>query len=104
MKFQSQIRVVGMKASKGQLDNGTVFDSTKVYALIDMDTSKGNAFGQSATEFTLGTSEELKKYASVPFPFDAVADMEMITNGKTSKTVMHGLTPVGVKAGAPVKS
>lgn len=94
MKFQSQIRIVGMKASKGQLDNGTAYDSTKVYALVDMDNSKGNSLGQSATEFTLGTSDEIKKFEKVPFPFDAVAEMELVTNGKSSKTVMHGLKPV----------
>ena len=93
MKFQSNIRVVGMKASKGQLENGTPYDSTKVYALVDMDGSKGNALGQSSSEFTLGTSDELEKFRKLPFPFDAVAEMEIVTNGKTSKTVMHGLKP-----------
>jgi len=97
MKFQSQIRVVGMKASKGSLDNGTAYDSTKVYALVDMDNSKGNSLGQSAAEFTLGTSDEIEKFKKLPFPFDAIADMEMVTNGKSSKTVMHGLKPVAAK-------
>lgn len=94
MKFQSQIRVVGMKASKGQLENGTLYDSTKVYALVDMDASKGNALGQCSSEFTLGTSEEIKKFEKLPFPFDAVAEMELVTNGKASKTVMHALKPI----------
>lgn len=94
MKFQSEIVVVGIKSSKGQLENGTAYDSTKVYALVDMDTSKGNALGQSASEFTLGTSEEYNKYKHLPFPFKAVADMEIVTNGKTSKTVMHGMRPL----------
>lgn len=99
MKFQSNIRVVGMKSSKGTLENGTPYDSTKVYALVDMDASKGNALGQSSSEFTLGTSEEIKKFEKVPFPFDAVAEMELVTNGKTSKTVMHGLKPVAAVKG-----
>ncbi|MFT7724592.1 MAG: hypothetical protein QM788_17480 [Roseateles sp.] len=98
MKFQSQIKVVGMKASKGQMDNGVSFDSTKVYALVDMDSSKGNAFGQCSAEFTLGLSDEIKKFEKMPFPFDAIAEMEIVTNGKTSKTVMHGLKPVAAKA------
>jgi hypothetical protein len=98
MKFQSNIRVVGMKASKGTLDDGTVYDSTKVYALVDMDASKGNALGQCSSEFTLGKSDELRKFEKQPFPFDALADMEIVTNGKTSKTVMHGLKPVAAKS------
>ena len=40
MRFNQTIQVVGMKASKGTLENGTAYDSTKVYALIDLDTSK----------------------------------------------------------------
>lgn len=94
MKFKSQIRVVGMKASKGSLDDGTAYDSTKVYALVDMDASKGNAVGQSSSEFTLGKSDELEKFKHLPFPFLAEAEMEIVTNGKTSKTVMLGLVPI----------
>lgn len=94
MKFQSEVAVVGMKSSKGQMENGTAYDSTKVYALVDMDTSKGTALGQSAGEFTLGTSDEFNKFKHLPFPFRAIAEMEIVTNGKTSKTVMHGLKPI----------
>src|SRR2546429_4808597 len=74
MRFNQTIQVVGMKASKGTLENGTAYDSTKVYALIDLDTSKGNAKGASATEFNLGTAAEFEAYKHLPFPF--VADVE----------------------------
>lgn len=86
--------VVGMKFSKGTMDNGQAYDSTKVYALSDMDGSKGNALGQAAVEFNLGTSEEFGKYKHLPFPFVATADMEIVTNGSSSKTVIRGLKPV----------
>jgi len=33
MAFKNTIHIVGMKASKGTLDNGMSYDSTKVYAL-----------------------------------------------------------------------
>lgn len=94
MKFQSQMTVVGMKFSKGTLDNGQAYDSTKVYSLADMDTSKGNALGQAATEFNLGTSAEYEKYKHLPFPFVAIADMEIVTNGSSSKTIVRALKPV----------
>lgn len=94
MNFQSQITVIGMKRSKGTLDNGQVFDSTKVYALTDLDASKGDAKGQFSSEFALGTSEEFAKYSGLPFPFVAIADMEVTTNGKTTKTVIRALKPV----------
>jgi hypothetical protein len=100
MKFQTQVTVIGMKRSKGQLENGTPYDSTKVYALTDLDDTKGDAKGQFGAEFNLGTSEEYAKYSHVPFPFNAVADMEIIGNGKTSKTVMVSLRPVEAKKAA----
>ena len=85
-----------MKASKGQLENGTGYDSTKVYALIGLDDSKGTAKGMSATEFNLGTSAEYESYKHLSFPFTAEVEMEMVSNGKTMKTVMHKLTPKSV--------
>lgn len=94
MKFQSEVTVIGMKRSKGQLENGTAYDSTKVYALTELDASKGDAKGQFGAEFNMGTSDEFAKYSGLPFPFKAVAEMEIVGNGKTSKTVMVSLKPV----------
>ena len=93
MKFTQVIHVVGMKSSKGTLENGNGYDSTKVYALVDLDASKGTAKGMAGSEFNLGTSTEYDKYKHLPFPFEAEADMEIVTNGKLTKTVMHGLKP-----------
>ena len=100
MRFTQIIQVVGMKSSKGTLENGTAYDSTKVYALIDLDASKGTAKGMSASEFNLGAAAEFDAYKHLPFPFVAEVEMEMVSNGKTMKTVMHKLTP---KAAAPAK-
>lgn len=100
MKFTSRIHVVGMKSSKGTLENGTGYDSTKVYALVDLDASKGTAKGMASSEFNLGTSAEFQKYTELPFPFEAEAEMEIITSGKVTKTVMHALKPVA-RAKAP---
>lgn len=99
MQFTQTIHVVGMKASKGTLENGTAFDSTKVYALVALDDSKGNAKGMSATEFTLGTSAEFEPFKSFGFPFTAEAELEMVSNGRTMKTIMKKLTPVRAPAG-----
>lgn len=102
MKFTQKITVVGMKSSKGTLENGTGYDSTKVYALVDLDASKGTAKGMASSEFTLGSSEEFQAFKHLPFPFEAEADMEIVTNGKTQKTVMHALNPVRVAAAPKV--
>lgn len=93
MKFQSQVKVTGMKASKGQMDNGQAFDSTKVYVETPLDESKGNAKGFAVAEYGFGTSEEYGKYKHLPFPFDAVATMEIVTSGKVQKTLLVELKP-----------
>ena len=95
MKFVSQVKVTGMKGSKGSMENGTTFDSTKVYTETPLDDSKGMAKGFATGEFTLGTSAEFEKYKHLPFPFEAEAEFEIVSNGKTQKTVMHALKPMG---------
>ena len=85
--------MLGMKASKGTMENGTAFDSTKVYTETPLDESKGTAKGFASAEFTLGTAAEFDKYKHLPFPFEAIAELEIVSNGKTSKTVMHALKP-----------
>lgn len=94
MKFTAELTVIGMKFSKGNLDNGTAYDSTKLYTLVDLDSSKETACGQAGAEYTFGDSTEYQKYKHLPFPFRAVVELEMVTNGKTAKTVVTGLKPI----------
>jgi hypothetical protein len=93
-----------MKASKGSMDNGTTFDSTKVYTESQLDESKGTAKGFAVGEFTFGTATEFDKYKHLPFPFEAEAEFEIVTNGKTQKTVMHALKPVSRASGGSSKA
>jgi len=94
MKMQTTLTVVGMKASKGKLDNGTEFDSTKIYVLVDMDDRKGNMLGQGTAEYPIGDSTELEKFRHIPFPFTAAADIEILTTGTQQRMVVTSLTPV----------
>ena len=52
--------------------------------------------GTATAEYTLGKAEEYQKYShlSDALPFMAQAEMEIVTNGKTQKTVIHSLKPV----------
>ncbi|MCS4511876.1 hypothetical protein [Xylophilus ampelinus] len=93
MKFTSTLTIIGMKASKGTLENGNAYDSTKVYTLVDLDASKGTAKGAASAEYTLGVASEFDKFKHLPFPFKAEVDLEIVTNGKTQKTVMHEVRP-----------
>lgn len=104
MKFSSTIKITGMKFSKGMMDNGQSFDSTKVFVETELDSSKDTAMGTACAEYGLGKAEEYQKYKHLAgsFPFMAIADMEIVTNGKTQKTVIHSLRPVeAARASAP---
>jgi hypothetical protein len=109
MKFTTRITVTGMKKSKGVIaDSGMAYDSTKVYALTDLDDRKGNGMGQATVEYAFGTSEEYEKFKHLAnsFPIDVEADVEIVTSGSSQKTVIAGLRPVARSAGqqAPAKA
>lgn len=78
------------------MENGMEFDSTKVYVELPFDESKGNAKGMSVQEYNLGDSTQFLKYKHNTFPFTAIADMEVVTTGKTQKMQMVDLRPVEV--------
>lgn len=92
MKFKSEVTVLGMKASKGSYE-GTDYDSTKVYVITDLDISKGDAAGSASAEYVFGKSDEFQKFKHLQYPLRGMADLEIVTNGKTQKTVMHGFSP-----------
>jgi hypothetical protein len=96
MKFTSRITVQGMKGSKGTLESGQAYDSTKIYVITDLDDSKGMGKGSATVEYNFGTSEEYQKYKHLPFPIDCDAELEIVTNGKTQKTQIVSLKPVEI--------
>lgn len=93
MRFTSEVIVYGLKASKGDME-GVVYDSCKAYVLTPFDESKGTARGAATAEYTIGKSDEFDKYSKIDLPFKAKADMEITTNGKTMKTIVHSLLPM----------
>lgn len=94
MRFTTQIKVLGMKASKGTMENGTTFDSTKVYVETELDESRGNAKGFAGVEYNFGLADEFSKYKHLTFPFMADATVEIVTTGKAQKTQLVDLRPV----------
>ena len=88
-----KLKVLGMKASKGVMDNGQAFDSTKIYVETRLDESKGMQKGFAVAEYPFNKSDEFDKYKHLPFPLMAEVELEQITNGKTVKTVVVSLVP-----------
>jgi hypothetical protein len=93
MKINQQLTITGMKASKGEFE-GTSYDSTKVYAMTDMDESKGNAKGFATIEYGFAKADEFDKYKGLAFPFKADCEMEFVTNGKSQKMVLLSVKPI----------
>lgn len=99
MQFQSNVVVTGAKRSKGEME-GKPYDSTKVYVQTGMDTSKGDAVGFAGSEYPWGLSDNFNKVATLKYPFEAVATFEMVTNGKSQKTILIDLKPVPAQQAA----
>lgn len=97
MKFQTQIEVVGMKSSKGTLESGQAYDSSKIYALVDLDASKGTAKGKAVAEYNFGLSDEFEKFKNLDFPIICDATLEIVTNGRTQRTQIVELRPVNTR-------
>jgi len=89
-----KVKVLGMKGSKGTMDNGQAFDSTKVYIETRLDESKGNQKGFAGAEYSFGKADEFDKFKHLPMPFMAEVEFEQVTNGKNVKTIIASLTPV----------
>ena len=96
MNFTSRITVLGIKGSKGVLESGQAYDSTKIYVQTTLDDSKGMGKGFATAEYNFGTSDEYHKYKHLPFPLECDAEIEIVTNGKTQKTQIVSLKPIEI--------
>lgn len=91
-----KVKVTGIKGSKGTMENGTAFDSTKVYIETRLDDSKGTQKGSATVEYNFGKADEFDKMKHLPLPFFADVEFDQVTNGKTVKTIITSLVPVSV--------
>lgn len=99
MQFQTQMKIVGAKCSKGVLDNGQAYDSTTLFIEVPLDDSKGNACGFCTSEFRWGTSENYKLVEAQKMPLTVNATLEIVTSGKMQKTQLIGIKLPDNKAG-----
>ncbi len=93
MKFTAQILVIGAKASKGEME-GTPYDHTTIYTTTQLDSKNGDAFGSAGDSYRFGKSENLEKLKGIPCPFNAEGQFEIVTTGKTSRTILLDLKPL----------
>lgn len=91
MQFQTQMKIVGAKCSKGVLDNGQAYDSTTLFVEVPLDASKGTACGICTSEFRWGTSDNYKLIEAQKLPVTVSATLEIVTSGKLQKTQLVGI-------------
>jgi len=82
------------------LENGTGYDSTKVYVQTDLDDSKGTGKGSATVEYNWGLSNNYETVKNLTFPLQAEVEMEIVTNGRIQRTQLISLKPLKAGAGA----
>lgn len=83
-----QAILLGIKRSKGMLENGTSYDSTKLYVQTPMRESEEQK-GFSVAEYGWGDSSNYDKLKHLSFPAKIGLDLEIVTTGKTSQIVVN---------------
>ena len=91
MLLKSSVIVRGARPSKGDY-NGRAYDSTKVFAQSELQEGE-NFAGFVSTEYSWGTSFNFERIKGIEYPFKAKAVMQIVSNGKDSKTIMLDLVP-----------
>lgn len=91
MQMQSDVVVTAFKASKGDF-NGKPFDSTKVYVETGMQAGERSK-GIVSTEYVWGTSANYDLIEKLDPPFKAKAILQVVNNGRDSRTILVDLIP-----------
>ena len=99
MQFKSQAQVKAMKPSKGEMENGRKYDSTKVYIETEFN-SDAEGFGKPSIEYNWGLSDnyyEFVQNTGIREPFDAEITWENQTTGKNARLVVIDVKPIKQK-------
>lgn len=94
MKFKSQVKILGMKASRGQLENGTAYDFTRVFVETELDETSGMAKGFAVEDYKYGKSDTFAGFKHLEFPFLADAEFDLTTSGTKTVTMILSIVPV----------
>ncbi|MBB5190724.1 hypothetical protein HNQ50_001446 [Silvimonas terrae] len=97
MIIRQNAKVLGMKYFKDTVD-GKAYDSTTIYAAVDLDNSRGQARGLGCAEYKSTTSDLFHTRKDVKFPCDCELVLDMVTNGKVTKFQLVDFTPLGAAA------
>lgn len=91
MKFKTQIKIMGAKAFDGSVD-GTQHDFTKLF--VETALSENAGVGFATVEYKWGRAENFDTIKNMSFPFEATAEMEIVTTGSRQSTIIRSIAPV----------
>lgn len=94
MQQKMKFRVLGAKKFKGDVE-GTFYDSTKLFVVMDVSEKSGTAVGQSVLEMPFGKSDEFDQICKLPFPLEAELDVNMTIRGYECEGFKHIPAPKG---------
>lgn len=92
--MQQQVYLTGAKYFKGDVE-GKPYDSTTLFCLLSLDTSQGTAVGKASAEYKFGTSDNFAMVKNLlrNGPVSVTLEMEQVTTGKATKTIVTGIKP-----------
>lgn len=91
MKFKTQIKITGAKAFDGSVD-GTQHDFTKLF--VETALSENAGVGYATVEYKWGHAGNFEQIKHMNFPFEAVAEMEIVTTGSRQSTIIRNISPL----------
>lgn len=82
MRHKAEFTLLGAKPTKFN-----DYDVTNIY--VGLPLSDGN--GHSTVQYTFGTSADYDKLKDLNLPVQVMLDYELVSTGKTQKTIVHGV-------------
>ena len=96
MRFQTQVKVMGIKFFNDEIE-GKLINQTTIYVETALDDSRGSAKGFAVSEYKYPDSSLFESIKHLNYPLDAQLDLEIVTSGKLQKTVLRGMKPLTQK-------
>lgn len=90
MEVKQTVTILGAKGFKGEVE-GTKYDSTTLYVLMDVSERAGTEVGQNVQPMKFGKEEEFQKIKALPFPIQA----ELVINFTTKGPEILAFKPIG---------
>ncbi|TCB50300.1 hypothetical protein E0H80_08310 [Acinetobacter sp. ANC 4779] len=85
---QSKVTLVGAKSTDWKSEDGRHYDYVKLFGIIPLDLSQGNAVGQGVVEFKWQDSRNIVQLQGRQFPLEAILELDMVSTGKEMKQVL----------------